>query len=294
MRKRSVRQYLTWFLSICLFLVIAGGEALILVYTPISGAQDHQQHPNQPGQKEEPCGQIQSGASYFETARYYGCAAIFKNLTFIDTYHDTINAFAALAVALFTFTLWRSTIDLYRAGENTAELARRSADALEASERGHVVELIEWGDFSELYKLATWYKKSPDMKSDPITVPVRVRFKNYGRTPATVISYGYEAKICKEPPDLDKAPSDKFLEEPTIGEKGESKAFENSEIVQHDWQQSMLLCQGDLKVWLIGNIFYFDVFDTVTTRNFIWRYDHPMKRLVPYSSVTGRNRKDHS
>lgn len=290
MRERPTRKYLTKILWAVFLSFLIGGEILILVLMPL----DHKEHPNQSGYEKEPCGQIQTGASYGEAARYYGCAALFKNLIFVDVYHDTINAFAALAVALFTFTLWRSTTDLWRAGEKQLKIAEASAEALQASERAYVVELIDGGDFHELYRLATWYKKSPEMKADPVAVPVQLRFKNYGKTPATIISYGYKTTVSKEAPDFSEAPSDKFLEEPTIAEKTETRVFETSQIVPHTWVQSMQLGQHDLRVWLIGNIFYLDVFDTITTRSFIWRYDDPMRKLVPYRSETGRQRKSES
>jgi hypothetical protein len=57
--------------------------------------------------------------------------AIFRFLRFIwvNANHDNINAFAAVAVAVFTFTLWRSTLKLWETGEKQIAIAKVSADA---------------------------------------------------------------------------------------------------------------------------------------------------------------------
>ena len=133
MREHSFRKYLSWFFAVAFWLTLTGGEILILIYTPIAAVQDHPQRPNQTANKEQPCGEIQTGISYL-AARYHGCTALFKNLTFIDAYHDTINAFAALLVAIFTFTLWRSTDKLWRASKTQSEDMRDSiAEAARAA-----------------------------------------------------------------------------------------------------------------------------------------------------------------
>jgi hypothetical protein len=57
--------------------------------------------------------------------------AVFRFLRFIWVHadRDNINAFAAVAVAVFTFTLWRSTLKLWEVGEKQITVAKESADA---------------------------------------------------------------------------------------------------------------------------------------------------------------------
>jgi hypothetical protein len=54
---------------------------------------------------------------------------VFRLLRFIWVHadRDNINAFAAVAVAIFTFTLWRSTLKLWEAGEKQRESNERIA-----------------------------------------------------------------------------------------------------------------------------------------------------------------------
>ncbi|MGO9006429.1 MAG: hypothetical protein ACLQIQ_17315 [Beijerinckiaceae bacterium] len=83
--------------------------------------------------------------------------AVFRFLRFIWDHadRDNINAFAAVAVAVFTFTLWRSTKDLWKAGK----------EALETTERAYVfiggfdTELSTAEDLNIPHEeLPNWYK----------------------------------------------------------------------------------------------------------------------------------------
>ena len=61
--------------------------------------------------------------------------AVFRFVRFIwvNANHDNINAFAAVAIAVFTFTLWRSTLKLWEAGEKQIIVASKAADAAKKS-----------------------------------------------------------------------------------------------------------------------------------------------------------------
>ena len=103
--------------------------------------------------------------------------------------------------------------------------------------------------------------------------------------------YGYGTIIAKDPPNFDNMPSgDKFLEKPTI-EKEETDFLNATQSVPNDWRQSMQLAKHDLYIWFAGSVTYIDVFDTITTRKFVWVYEHPMRRLVPYDAETTRHQK---
>jgi hypothetical protein len=66
-----------------------------------------------------------------------GCAALAKITSAADKYHDVINALATILVAVFTFTLWRSTSKLWDASERqlshlVKEAGRQASDMRES------------------------------------------------------------------------------------------------------------------------------------------------------------------
>jgi hypothetical protein len=118
------------------------GEVLVLDFTPLDRIN------SQPSaQREQRCGFSEAeSASLVGAARYYGCATIFKNLRFIDNFHDTINAISTLLVAIFTFTLWRSTNKLSDASDRQL---RHSEMAFTAQNRAWLkIDLIPFREIA--------------------------------------------------------------------------------------------------------------------------------------------------
>lgn len=143
--------------------------------------------------------------------------AIFRFLRFIwvNANHDNINAFAAIAVAVFTFTLWRSTVKLWETGEKQIAVAE-SANSLNreisvASRRAWIsiedVKLIHPTKFME----------------DGIVFRVQVVTKNLGQTPATSVWIDFESyfseNISEKFTDAERRFKDKLRAHPVeLGE----------------------------------------------------------------------------
>ena len=107
--------------------------------------------------------------------------AIFRFLRFIwvNANHDNINAFAAVAVAVFTFTLWRSTLKLWEAGEKQIAVANVG---IEVARRTYITEH------------RTWVKVIPTeigpvtFDSDRIIVNITGEAENIGGSPAVAVN----------------------------------------------------------------------------------------------------------
>lgn len=125
MRGGSARGYLTSVLAICFAAVLIGGEALIL-QAPFVDQSDSQPRAEQAADKKQPCRPVPKLNLSWVPIRTQACVALHKNLRFFDAYHDDINALSTLLVAVFTFTLWRTTKGLFIAGERQSTLIQRN------------------------------------------------------------------------------------------------------------------------------------------------------------------------
>src|ERR1700730_510310 len=67
----------------------------------------------------------------------------FSKFIWVNANHDNISAFAAVAVAVFTFTLWQSTLKLWETGEKQIAVAKEAADA--AKQSADVAEQMRYG-----------------------------------------------------------------------------------------------------------------------------------------------------
>jgi hypothetical protein len=133
--------------------------------------------------------------------------------------HDALTALGTLVIALFTFTLWRATDRLWKAGERQLELTRaigrrqnlamaesnsaarqaagaaeRSAEALINAERAHLFVVIEKHNLREALRSAAFYgeSNSPNMQDSQIpSSSLSFFIKNMGRSAAILTEASY-------------------------------------------------------------------------------------------------------
>jgi hypothetical protein len=166
MSERATRTFVTWFWIAIACVVLIGGELLIINLVSLDGIHQQENHASQQtNEKEAPCEHIKAWTSYSGPMQQYACTVLFKNFVFIDAYHDTINALSALAVALFTFTLWRSTNKLWDAAKRQFE---QTADLFIAENR-------PWLDLSD---------PAIEISDDMERVEFYIKAENIGKTPA--------------------------------------------------------------------------------------------------------------
>ena len=205
------------------------------------------------------------------------------------TADDPVAAFTA-TLCLFTFVLAAvSVVQIYfltKADETSriaANAARTSADALTASERAHVIEVIQKGRVDHTPAIAT-----ADDGTQTRFVYHGVGFsyflKNFGKTPATIIGFHMDVVIWPELPDDGSAllcsgnrliKMDKYVL--GSGDATNIKDFQKSIGVEFGSVRSKT--HGDISI--IGYIKFSDVFGGVKTRHFMWIYDGALGEFRP-------------
>ncbi len=206
-----------------------------------------------------------------------GCRIAASLSDFIDRRHDLINALAAVAVALFTYTLWRSTEKLFAAAKQqgidmaaSIATAKRSADltqlALEAAETPYLVPIV-----------ARFIKGKDVEPPSPSVIPLgSYRFENCGRSPAIILESRIEKYATGRMPDPVHFP---FLE---------TNLYHTSILPQGRLTDKIYITQGMFEgwtpadqervAWLVGAVRYTDVFGNHFITGFCFyrnaRYGH--------------------
>ena len=171
-------------------------------------------------------------------------------------------------------------ISANRVAEEAAKAAKKSADSLQASESAFVVEEIYTpggiNDFPFTFHLRTPVPTSVE----PAAITGAIVFKNWGKTPATVICYGTRFHVGEVRPHF-LSMDDKYLLRYVIEAQGKTEGIYISDVIPNSTQQSERLSAGALTLWLVGFIKFADVFGKKRIRHFAWRYERPMKCFVP-------------
>lgn len=121
----------------------------------------------------------------------------FLRFIWVNANHDNINAFAAVAVAVFTFTLWRSTLKLWETGEKQIAVADKAANA--AKQSADVAKQALYGTEAPfIFIIITRADGKPVISPRGVESPEDVyTFHNYGRSPA-IIREIYIARIASD------------------------------------------------------------------------------------------------
>jgi hypothetical protein len=111
----------------------------------------------------------------------------FSKFIWVNATHDNISGFAAVAVAVFTFTLWRSTLKLWETGEKQIAVAKVSADAAIESNKltSELFQSEQRAWISAAATLAsglTWEESGARLYIDVI-------LDNVGKSPALDVSF---------------------------------------------------------------------------------------------------------
>lgn len=220
--------------------------------------------------------------------------------------HDPVAFFTAVLASL---TLILAIVGVFqiiylnradKTARLAAEAAKASADALQVSERANVIEKLEGTmNMDSLYRSGESFPNSPSMETapQPVAIGTTAFFKNYGKTPAIILSYSIEPFISEEIPRFSSDAlvavdfQTKRLVDYVIEAQGSTEEIPISRVVPTSWSQSNLLASRKLNVWFVGHVTYIDVFDTVRTREFAWLYDRPMRQFVPSSAKSRIEKK---
>lgn len=143
------------------------------------------------------CHQSEYSDCEYRTAGDPALVFLRKSMDFLNYIGPAIAALAAVAVAAFTFTLWRSTEKLWEAAENQRRDGRKAIAASIASARAALkqVRLSERNSEMELRAYVeidhVSYDKNPTDDDAPWVIQIVV--KNFGRTPANDVTVATES-----------------------------------------------------------------------------------------------------
>jgi hypothetical protein len=180
-----------------LYLVIAEGLSCLPSYAPFCVlVSDENNAKNQPGY--QACATMHEGV--FRSVRFIWDRATPEN----------INAFAAIAVAVFTYTLWRSTEKLWKVSlgqtEDTKTALQLARDDLAVARRN-----AETAERAAVANSRPWLKVDVDIGDQPLTisregasVSVAISARNVGNAPALCVSphawmFAWNAAPNKDP-----------------------------------------------------------------------------------------------
>jgi hypothetical protein len=93
---------------------------------------------------------------------------------FFDDHHGLVTALATIAIGAFTFTLWRSTRELWT-------VTKIAAEYIPAVEGAYVYVLLKKETLDEDFQMIETGKIRPDFM-----IEIRVSLKNFGKTPAVI------------------------------------------------------------------------------------------------------------
>ena len=178
--------------------------------------------------------------------------------TWFDTHNGAIAALAALFVAAFTFTLWRSTNSLWNAGER--QLAHLEITAQRQLRAYVLVDQIETGPATEPFPLAGRYQ---------------IDLKNFGQTPAHDVATHHTVHFGD--PDETRV---NFTLEPVVGDLPSRGVLGPGGTVRlrtpdmdMTREEKARVTSGSLRLYIFGEVRYRDAFGCQHVSTFRYKRD---------------------
>ncbi len=164
--------------------------------------------------------------------------------------------------------------------KESADAAKVSADALRATERGVLIEKISPCNLVGAFWGAR-YPNSPTMGPSIIDLSATLSFRNYGKTPVTILNIHGDIFTSSAPNSRYSAILiDRALSEYTIVPQCQTNDIDITKKQQEiSWELSNQLQCRTVHVWLTGIVRFVDIFDETCVREFVWKYDHQTDRF---------------
>lgn len=199
----------------------------------------------------------------------------------------------AAALTLTSFAQGLFILQANRVAKAAAQAAKKTADWLQIVEGAYVAEQIVHKD--DIYERVLHQSKSALVNESAETngspdLSVTIKLVNFGKTPAMLKSWAaalfFDSAV--RTPDLDP----RLFPIRMLGPREQSGEY-GSPVISVKFpspEQSKKFKEGSLYLWVKGYIDFEDIHGHATKREFVWRYDVPMKRFVPhYFNVTDEN-----
>jgi hypothetical protein len=188
---------------------------------------------------------------------------------------NAITAIAAIVIAIFTWTLWRSSEKAWGANQVAAEAAKRSADALMIAEQAHLLAVFGVSNIAHVLSDLAAYVPSADETAAPPKerVFVQYTFKNYGRTPAILKEISQElAHWNRLPEELKYFAVPAMPKELAIGAGSSTESLQCTLALPLTVEAATSISRGDSYLWFYGHVVYEDAFGREREHRFLYRY----------------------
>jgi hypothetical protein len=173
-----------------------------------------------------------------------------------------------------------------KAAGKAADAAKRSADVATIIESARLIEFFyEFSGIKQIVNDTSMYiitEMSEQGMSSPFSIKFTPIFHNVGKTVANVIAYRITSRISNVQPTL--SGEYKIFINPIITSGNKSNAvpdMEHTAVIPR--YQRVALANSSEKFWVIGEIYYSDIFDLTWRRSFSYWYDVPMHKILPAS-----------
>jgi hypothetical protein len=196
-----------------------------------------------------------------ECANYHvALVSLWRVGEILHTYHGLLTALATLAVAVFTWTLWRSSEKMWRVTKASADAAAKSAAAAERTV-GQMEKAAQQQMHNTRMEAGAWIFGSP-WWGDINTTNGKVHMlaSNHGRTPGLIIRYHME---FRRTPPQDDGPNDPRYDESYVNKTPQVLgAGEKTFQLEHEFEWN------GSDMFAVGFIEYEDAFGGKNTTRF--------------------------
>jgi hypothetical protein len=198
--------------------------------------------------------------------------AFITTTEWIDSRHDFVTAAATLVVAFFTFTLWRATDKLWKAGERQFIAANDAAKIADRNFRVAQRAIVSLSHIDQGTNSA--------VGGGPITHFIFIgNFKNSGLTPAVDFRLTRIFRVIRSP-DLTVDPFDQrviFIEAPPPANRPHLPVIPGvtvkSEFVSIPWQTAVDMHERRARLYILYRFWYEDIFGDSHALDYCFRVD---------------------
>jgi hypothetical protein len=219
---------------------------------------------------------------------------------------DAIGAFSTVLVALFTFTLWRATVLLFKAGERQIASSTEIAEAqrvdflrsIEAAEKSATTAERALTDLETpfLYPMIKsesigadllYFGQHPELTPFTANPGVTFTIKNFGRTPAiirSVAAYLDHWSVMPNNPDTTRFAD--YAVQPILEPGKETdKTFEKKTTIPIDGKAVTSIRSARSSIWFHGEVVFSDIFGAVYTQTFCFAYFMGSNSFIPFTGT---------
>jgi hypothetical protein len=187
---------------------------------------------------------------------------------------NVVTSIAAVLIAIFTWTLWRSSELMWSVTTAAADAARRSADALVVAEQAQLLAVFGVSNIAHvLTELGAREPSSDEATTPKERVFVQYSLKNYGRTPAVLKEISHELQHWSRlPEELKYFPIPAMPKEVAVVAGASSESLQCTLAVPLTVEAATSIRRSDSYLWLYGRVVYEDAFARERELRFLYRY----------------------